>query len=420
MPLLGCIADDFTGGTDLASNLVKSGFRVVQTIGIPEAFLSLDEVDAVVTALKTRTSPVEFAASESRKALEWLRSLGCRQFYFKYCSTFDSTPQGNIGPVIEVLLRELNEAFTIASPAFPDNGRTVYRGHLFVYDRLLNESGMQHHPLTPMTDPNIVRVLAAQTSLSVGLLRSETIRQGETAVKTAFEMLQSQGIAIAVTDATSNDDLVILARAARGMKLVTGGSGLALGLGENFGLGDRPASTFTAPPGRRAILAGSCSQMTLKQIERAKDHFPSFKIEPRKLQSDFDATFEEVLHWTRDRSSSPVLVYTSATPGELLSAQKQIGIEQAGILCERFLASLAVRLANAGYSQFIVAGGETSGAVVKQLAVDYLQIGPEIAPGVPWTVAFGEKRKIALALKSGNFGSEQFFVEAWQLLDASI
>lgn len=420
MPLLGCIADDFTGGTDLASNLVKSGFRVVQTIGIPEAFLSLDEVDAVVTALKTRTSPVEFAASESRKALEWLRSLGCRQFYFKYCSTFDSTPQGNIGPVIEVLLRELNEEFTIASPAFPDNGRTVYRGHLFVYDRLLNESGMQHHPLTPMTDPNIVRVLAAQTSLSVGLLRSETIRQGETAVKTAFEMLQSQGIAIAVTDATSNDDLVILARAARGMKLVTGGSGLALGLGENFGLGDRPASTFTAPPGRRAILAGSCSQMTLKQIERAKDHFPSFKIEPRKLQSDFEATFEEVLHWTRDRSSSPVLVYTSATPGELLSAQKQIGIEQAGILCEKLLASLAAALVCEGYSQFIVAGGETSGAVVKALMIDYLQIGPEIAPGVPWTLASRAEGKIALALKSGNFGSERFFVDAWELLEARI
>jgi uncharacterized protein YgbK (DUF1537 family) len=420
MPLLGCIADDFTGGTDLASNLVKSGFRVVQTIGVPEAFGSLDEVDAVVAALKTRTSSVEFAVSESRKALEWLRSVGCRQFYFKYCSTFDSTAQGNIGPVIEVLLRELNEAFTIASPAFPDNGRTVYHGHLFVYDRLLNESGMQQHPLTPMTDPNIVRVLAAQTSLSVGLVRSQTIRQGETAVEAAFEMLQSQGIGIAVTDATSNDDLVILARAAKGMKLVTGGSGLALGLGENFALRDRPASIFTAPPGRRAILAGSCSQMTLKQIDRAKDHFPSFRVEPRKLRSDFEATFEEVLRWMRDNSSSPVLVYTSAAPDELVSAQKQIGIEQAGILCEKFLASLAARLANDGYSQFIVAGGETSGAVVKQLAVDFLQIGPEIAPGVPWTVAFGAKRKIALALKSGNFGSEQFFIEAWQLLDAGI
>src|SRR6516225_2668697 len=343
MPLVGCIADDFTGGTDLANNLVKSGFRVVQTIGTPKGLGSLDEVDALVVALKTRTSPVDFAASESRKALEWLRSLGCRQFYFKYCSTFDSTPQGNIGPVIEVLLRELNEEFTIASPAFPDNGRTVYRGHLFVYDRLLNESGMQHHPLTPMTDSNIVRVLAAQTSLSVGLLRSETIRQGETAVKTAFEMLQSQGIAIAVTDATSNDDLVILARAAKAMKLVTGGSGLALGLGENFGLRNRPATTFTAPPGRRAILAGSCSQMTLKQIERAKKSFPAFSVEPNKLQADFETTFQNVLRWTREKSS-PVLVYTSAAPTELAIAQQQIGVEQAGILCEKLLASLAAAL----------------------------------------------------------------------------
>ena len=420
MPLLGCIADDFTGGTDLASNLVKSGFRVVQTIGIPEAVRSLDEVDAVVAALKTRTGPVEFAVSESRKALQWLRSVGCRQFYFKYCSTFDSTPQGNIGPVIEVLLRELDEVFTIASPAFPDNGRTVYQGHLFVYDRLLNESGMQHHPLTPMTDPNIVRVLAAQTSLSVGLVRLQSIRQGEAAVETALKMLQSRGVGIAITDATSNDDLLVLASAAKGMKLVTGGSGLALGLGENFGLRTRPAPIFTVPAGRRAILAGSCSEMTLKQIDRAQRQFPSFRVEPRKLQADFEATLEEVLHWAHDKSLSPLLVYTSAAPDELVSVQKQIGIEQAGILCEKFLASLAVRLADDGYSQFIVAGGETSGAVVKRLAVDYLQIGPEIAPGVPWTVAFGGKGKIALALKSGNFGSEQFFIEAWQLLDGRI
>src|SRR5437870_668895 len=200
MPLLGCIADDFTGGTDLANNLVKCGFRVVQTIGITENLASFHEVDAVVVALKTRTSAVEFAVTESRNALAWLRSIGCRKFYFKYCSTFDSTPQGNIGPVIEALLRELNEPFTIASPAFPDNGRTVYHGHLFVYDQLLSESGMQHHPLTPMTDPNLVRVLAAQTILSVGLVRSQTIRQGEAAIAATFETLKKEGIEVAITD----------------------------------------------------------------------------------------------------------------------------------------------------------------------------------------------------------------------------
>jgi uncharacterized protein YgbK (DUF1537 family) len=420
MPLLGCIADDFTGGTDLANNLAKSGFRVVQTVGVPKSLSSFKEVDAVVVALKTRTTPVKFAVVESRNALAWLRSIGCQQFYFKYCSTFDSTPQGNIGPVIELLLHELDEPFTIASPAFPDNGRTVYHGYLFVYDQLLNESGMQHHPLTPMTDANIVRVLAAQTELCVGLVRAQTIRQGEAAIVRAFELLKEQGVQVAVTDATSNEDLLLLAKAAKTTKLVTGGSGLALGIGRNFDLGDRPDSTFAPPNGRRAILAGSCSRMTLKQIDRAKNYFPSFRVEPGKLHSDYEQTFETVLHWANDKSSTSILVYTSAAADELNSNQKQIGIERAGFLCERFLASIAAKFADNGFAQFIIAGGETSGAVVKELAIDLLQIGPEIAPGVPWTLASGANRNIALALKSGNFGSEEFFIEAWRLLDARI
>src|SRR5271165_2215241 len=239
MPLLGCIADDFTGGTDLANNLVKSGFRTVQTIGIPKSLSQFENVDAVVVALKTRTSPSEQAVRESREAIRWLESIGCRQFYFKYCSTFDSTPRGNIGPVIELLMKELGAFFTIACPAFPDNGRTVYRGHLFVHDQLLNESGMQHHPLTPMSDPNIVRVLAAQTNLAVDLIRLDIVRQGKKAVSRALEMMKSQTPTAVVTDATSNEDLAVLAGAAKNLKLVTGGSGLALGLGKNFRLQGR-------------------------------------------------------------------------------------------------------------------------------------------------------------------------------------
>src|SRR5271165_4885075 len=219
MPVLGCIADDFTGGTDLANNLVKSGFRTVQTIGIPKSSVQLNDADAVVVALKTRTCPPDQAISESTKALDWLKLLGCRQFYFKYCSTFDSTPRGNIGPVIEVLLRELGETLTIASPAFPDNGRTLYRGHLFVHDQLLNESGMQKHPLTPMTDPNIVRVLAAQTTLAVELVRLDLVRKGESAVSQAFASRTGQPATVAITDATSNEDLVVLAGAAKDLKL---------------------------------------------------------------------------------------------------------------------------------------------------------------------------------------------------------
>src|ERR1700731_2789716 len=297
MPLLGCIADDFTGGTDFANNLVKSGFRTVQTLGIPRDAKTAVDSDALVVALKTRTCPREQAVKESLEALGWLRTLGCKQYYFKYCSTFDSTPRGNIGPVIEALLEALGSDFTIACPAFPDNGRTVYRGHLFVHDKLLNESGMQNHPLTPMTDPNIVRVLAAQTNLAVDLIRLDLVRQGKKAVSHALEMMKSQPPTVVVTDATSNEDLAVLAGAAKNLKLVTGGSGLALGLGKNFRLQGRRAANSTAPPGRRAILAGSCSQMTLKQIEVAKKFYPHFRVQPGELDSQFESTLENVFHW---------------------------------------------------------------------------------------------------------------------------
>jgi 3-dehydrotetronate 4-kinase len=419
MPLLGCIADDFTGGTDLANNLVKSGFRTVQTIGIPKSVAQLKDIDAVVVALKTRTCPVEQAVRESKDALHWLQSIGCQQFYFKYCSTFDSTPRGNIGPVTEVLLRELGASFTIACPAFPDNGRTVYRGHLFVHDQLLNESGMQHHPLTPMTDPNIVRVLAAQTTLPVDLIRLDLVRQGEKAVSKAFETRQEKPPLVAVTDATSNEDLVILAGAAKNLKLITGGSGLALGLGRNFGLQTGRAAKSISPSGRRAILAGSCSRMTLKQIEVAKKLYPHFRVSPEELAAGFEVTLEKVLNWAKQHHSDPdpLLVYTSGSPDEIASNQKILGADRAGDLCERFLATVAGNFVDDEILQLIVAGGETSGAVVTKLGLDLLRIGPEIDPGVPWTLASGGSREIALALKSGNFGSEEFFVNAWRLLE---
>ena len=418
MPFLGCIADDFTGGTDLANNLVKSGFRTVQTIGIPKTVAQLEKIDAVVVALKTRTSPVEQAVRESKEALLWLESIGCRQFYFKYCSTFDSTPRGNIGPVTEVLMRELGTSLTIACPAFPDNGRTVYRGHLFVHDQLLNESGMQHHPLTPMTDPNIVRVLAAQTSLAVDLIRLDLVRQGEQAVSQAFATLATQSATVAITDATSNEDLVVLAEAAKDLKLVTGGSGLALGLGKNFGLLPGRAAKSITPSGRRAILAGSCSRMTLKQIEVAKKIYPHFRVAPEELAAQFEITLDRVLNWAKQHRSdpNPLLVYTSGSPDEIASNQKTLGVDRAGDLCERFLAAIAVSFVDDDILQLIVAGGETSGAVVTKLALDLLRIGPEIDPGVPWTLASGRSREISLALKSGNFGSEEFFVNAWRHL----
>jgi uncharacterized protein YgbK (DUF1537 family) len=421
MPLLGCISDDFTGGTDLANNLVKTGFRTVQAIGIPSSLPDLDTIDAVVVALKTRTCPVEQAVRESSQAIRWLNSIGCKQFYFKYCSTFDSTPKGNIGPVIEVLLEELGIGYTVACPAFPDNGRTVYRGHLFVYDQLLSESGMRHHPLTPMTDSNLVRVLRAQTSASVDLIRLDIIRQSETAVADEFQKRKNRpDTTISITDATANGDLGVLAGAAKNLKLVTGGSGLALGLGKNYGLQPGHAAKRITASGKKAILAGSCSQMTLKQISKAREVFPTFQVEPANLATAFDDTLERVGNWAKQHLSvsETVLIYTSASPDEIASNQKVLGAQRAGELCENFLAEVAQQIVDHGVSQLIVAGGETSGAVVSKLNLRVLHIGPEIDPGVPWTLASGDHRKIALALKSGNFGSEQFFVNAWRHVES--
>jgi 3-dehydrotetronate 4-kinase len=418
MSLLGCIADDFTGGTDLANNLVKSGFQTVQTLGIPRDGKTAVDSDALVVALKTRTCPPEQAVKESLEALGWLRTLGCKQFYFKYCSTFDSTPRGNIGPVIEALLEALGSDFTIACPAFPDNGRTVYRGHLFVHDVLLNESGMQNHPLTPMTDPNLVRFLSTQTSAKVGLIRFDRIGQGPNAVVQEMQQLRQAGVRIAITDCLGNADLIVLGGAAKDLALVTGGSGLALGLASNFGLWRAAPVPVPAFSGERAILAGSCSKMTLRQVEHAKAACRHRQISVKNLAEDSEAEIRDILAWAKEIGNEPrpLLIYTSETVEGLTRNQNELGLEKASSLCERALAEIAAGLIENGVTQLIVAGGETSGAVVKRLGLDLLKIGPEIDPGVPWTLASGAGKQLALALKSGNFGSEDFFIKAWKVL----
>jgi 3-dehydrotetronate 4-kinase len=415
--LLGCIADDFTGGTDLANNLVKSGFRTVQTLGILRDGKTVDS-EAVVVALKTRTCPREQAVRESVEALEWLRSLGCKQFYFKYCSTFDSTPKGNIGPVIDGLLQTLHSDFTVACPAFPDNGRTVYRGHLFVNDVLLNESGMQNHPLTPMTDPNLARFLSRQTPAKVGLIRFSRVRQSSKAIVQEIEKLRSDGVRIAIMDCLDNSDLVSLGSAVKNLVLVTGGSGLALGLGPNFDLGGDAPARVPALAGRRAILAGSCSSMTLRQIEYAKTSCRHRHVSVRDLAKDSAATIQNALQWAEDspEEEKPLMFYTSEPAEEIGKNQEALGSERAGSLCEHALAEIASNLVANGVTQLIVAGGETSGAVVQKLGLNRLSIGPEIDPGVPWTLATGKGKQLALALKSGNFGSEDFFIKAWEQL----
>ena len=417
---LGCIADDFTGATDLANNLVRAGMRVVQTIGVPSAPLAAD-VDAVVVALKSRTIAPADAIAQSLDAMKWLQAQGAQQIYFKYCSTFDSTAAGNIGPVTEALMDALGSDFTIATPAFPDNKRTVFKGYLFVGDVLLNESGMQNHPLTPMTDPNLVRVLQAQTKREVGLIDHTVVAHGADAVRERIAELRNDGVGVAVVDAVSNDDLLRLGPALAAMPLVTAGSGVAIGLPANFGI--EPSSQASALPpakGLQAVVSGSCSIATNRQVMNfIQTGRPAMAIDPLRIASGVDVT-AEVLAWAAPLlADGPVLVYSTAETSAVKSVQGRLGVEEAGAMVERTIAAIARGLVALGVRQLVVAGGETSGACVQALGVTQMQIGPQIDPGVPWChalAAAADGAGVHLTLKSGNFGADDFFTKAFKVL----
>jgi 3-dehydrotetronate 4-kinase len=422
--LLGCIADDFTGATDLANNLVRGGMRTVQTVGVPQEKLR-DDVDAVVVALKSRTIPAADAVAQSLAALKWLQLHDIKQIYFKYCSTFDSTPAGNIGPVTEALMQALGADFTIACPAFPAAGRTIYKGNLFVDDVPLNESGMRDHPLTPMRDANLVRVLQAQMKGKVGLIDYATVARGPEAIRARVADLKAAGVKAAVVDAISNEDLMLLGRAVSDMPLVTAGSGVAIGLPQNFIASgalraSTTAATLTRTTGYRAIVSGSCSVATNTQVA----HFihsggAARALDPVKLAAG-EAEIANALDWAKPllaKDKGTVLIYSTAEPAAVQAIQSKLGVAQAGQLIENALAKIACGLIDAGVDQLVVAGGETSGAVVQALGIETLRIGPQIDPGVPWTMSVGDKGKpIALALKSGNFGAEDFFTKAFRVL----
>lgn len=413
--LLGCIADDFTGGTDLASTLVRGGMRTLQVIGVPQGPLP-DDIDAVVIALKSRTVSPEEAVSQSLEALQWLRDANCQQYFFKYCSTFDSTARGNIGPVADALADALGVSFAVACPAFPENKRTIYNGQLFVAEQLLSESGMRNHPLTPMTDANLVRVLAQQTRKSVGLVAHPAVKKGAKAIAAAFNELTAQGYGYAIVDATDDADLHAIGEAVADHKLVTGGSGVALGLPENFcraGLltASAAASALPAIKGLAAVVSGSCSVATNSQVAHWQKTHPSFSLDPLLLANGQDQV-AEALAWAKALiHKGPVLIYGSAQPETVKLAQQKLGVEAAGQLVEDALSAVAVGLYEMGVRKLVVAGGETSGAVVKALAVDALRIGAMIDPGVPWTLGLRDD-PVALALKSGNFGTVDFFEKA--------
>ena len=419
-PFLGCIADDFTGATDLAGMLVRAGMRTIQTIGVPPRGAALD-ADAVVVALKSRTAPPVEAVADSLAALAALRDGGCRRFFFKYCSTFDSTDRGNIGPVADALLDALGAPLAIACPAFPENGRSVFMGHLFVGEVLLSESGMRTHPLTPMTDPSLVRVLQRQARRKVGLVRADAVAAGPDAIRARLEALRQDGIGLAIVDAVSDADLRRIGEACWDHLLVTGGSGVAMGLPEAWGarglLGARDgAATLPSSAGLRAVVSGSCSVATLGQVAKAVEAgTPAFRVDPLQLAAGEDVA-TAALAWAAPLlERGPVLVYATAEPDTVRAAQDRLGREHAGTLVEAALAAIAKGLVERGVGRLVVAGGETSGAVVNALGVKALRIGPQIAPGVPWTASVGG-RPLALALKSGNFGAPTFFLDAWKVL----
>ncbi|MGE6134181.1 3-oxo-tetronate kinase [Aeromonas salmonicida] len=408
---LGVIADDFTGATDIAGFLVENGLATLQFSGIP-AKADLTGVDAVVISLKSRSCPADEAVHDSLAALDWLKARGCPRIYQKYCSTFDCTATGNIGPVTDALLAALESQFTLICPALPVNGRTVYQGNLFVGAQPLAESGMRHHPITPMTDSNLLRLMETQARGRAGLVPFSTIDKGAAAIAEAFEQLTQDGVRYAVVDTLTEQHLLDIAAAAIDMPLVTGGSGLAIGLARLLGKGNLAAAREAGRPlGTRAVvLSGSCSEMTNRQVARYQAIAPALALDVAACltRADYPA---ELVRWVSSQPVTPApMLHATTSPGELAAIQARHGRDAASEAVEQCFAQVAVLLREAGVESFIIAGGETSSRITQALGIAAFHIGPQIAPGVPWVRA--TDAPLSLALKSGNFGDETFFSRA--------
>ena len=412
--ILGVIADDFTGGTDIAGFLVENGMQTIQLSGVPSTDMEV-KADAVVISLKSRSCLVEEAVADSVKALKWLQAKGCQQYYFKYCSTFDSTATGNIGPVTDALLDALGEDFTIVCPALPVNGRTVFNGHLFVMGELLSDSGMRNHPVTPMTNSSLVRLMDQQSQGETGLVPYTTVEQGADAVAGAYKELRETGKRYAVVDAFTSKHLDVLGESVRNLKLVTGGSGLAVGIAKNWAgsLSDQTDAKEAGLPkaAKSVVLSGSCSQMTNLQVKNYIETAPSFALDVASCIQDSNY-YEQVCTWVLshlDGENAPI-VYATADFEKLQQIQNEFGAEASSQAVEELFNKLAAQLKRQGIKNFIVAGGETSGVVAQSLGVEGFCIGPQIAPGVPWVKSLDGE--LSLALKSGNFGDPHFFTKA--------
>ena len=416
----GAIADDFTGATDLAALLSRSGLRVSLRLGVPDGAPE-KTAPLEIIALKCRTSPVGDAVAETQSALKWLQAAGAKRFFWKYCSTFDSTPRGNIGPVAEGLMTSLGVDQTIYCPAFPENGRSIFMGNLFVGEQPLAESSMKDHPLTPMRDSNLMRLLQPQVTSPVGLANRLVVAKGAAQLRSRLDELRSSGVAHVIVDAVANDDLAIIAEACHDMALLTGGSAVAMPLPNIWlkqGLLKKDVAAQIQKPkaGPAIVLSGSCSAMTNQQVEvyLAAGH-PHFKLDPISLSANGASV---PIEWLAQQNlNSQPIIYATSSPDDVRSAQEKLGAERAGTVVEAALAACAIKARDVGYRSFVVAGGETSGAVAKALGITQLDIGPEIAPGVPWCFAKTNGHHAAITLKSGNFGSKTFFNDALEILN---
>ena len=413
--LLGVIGDDFTGSSDIANNLKKAGMSVGMYSGVPDNKMKLNKYNAVVIALKTRTIPIKKAISESVKALEWLKSKKCKKIIFKYCSTFDSTKKGNIGPVIDAIMKNLNVDFTIACPSFPDAGRTLYQGHMFVNGVPLNESGMENHPLTPMTDHNLVRWLNYQTKGKVDLINSVTIKEGAKSIKKRITELKKSNVKYAITDTLDNQDFDLICSGTDNLKFLTGGSGIALGLPKVFkkkGMLKKSNSKLPNVKGNTIILSGSCSLVTNEQVELYKKSNPSLFISPEELIKN-ENYHNEIIEWILRHSKKRPLIYSTALPKKVSLYQKKFGSKISSKI-ETLFQKIIKNIYKYNFNKIVCAGGETSGAIVKALMIKELQIGEEISAGVP--VMWEPEKNIKITLKSGNFGQKDFFSRALKKL----
>jgi uncharacterized protein YgbK (DUF1537 family) len=417
---LGCIADDFTGATDLASMLARSGVNVSLRIGVP---LSTPEntAEIEVIALKTRSISASKAIEESLSALKWLKEAGAKKYFFKYCSTFDSTAEGNIGPVSEALMNELKVDQTIYCPAFPENGRSIYMGNLFVGQKLLSESSMKDHPLTPMNDSNLMRLLSAQVSRRVGLADRIVVNSGVNSLKEKLISLKENDVPHVIVDAVADTDLDTIASACQDMDFITGGSALAMPLAEFYKASGKISANDNSFMNKKLntgsiILSGSCSEMTIIQVKNfIQRGAAAFQLDPIDLAEN---GVKKVLDWLSSQDfTKNIIIYATSDPDTVKKVQAELGVDMAGKIVEQGLSECAIAARELGIKNFIIAGGETSGAITKALNIRQLDIGIEIAPGVPWTFSGKRNNQIALSLKSGNFGSEEFFTEALSKLE---